>query len=310
MSRQYRQSSGSNDIADKKKFLGKFRREIKKIAYTGLAGLTLALGASGCADLAKYRNYAREQGSREVVENVEQAGNHLVGVGKGLVNVATGAYGTDNYKRLRENDGKNPLYQAKEAGKSLGKTFEDVGLTLYSLGDVVAFGLLPNPNDDYSNTPTLGRPFRYLGRGVCNLGESVENIANIPTLGLADNFTGTAYGTLKEGVEAVKNTGQVLTNAVIREPVRFVSRDTPEKTLDWICLVPFEYLSNVVELEGFNNMRDFEDVRKEKGDIFSFLEFLGSGWLTHEALDNNKGHHGGVGGGPGSTPPDPQGPFF
>jgi len=280
---------------------------------SGIASGFLTLG-SGCApltrDLDTYRTHAVEQSSRESLENLDLALKRLNASAEGLFNVISIGYGTDRFEKLRKNDFKY-TEQCKNFGKKWVETGKNACLFLYSLPDVLDdlmdLHLLPDAETSYGEIETPMRPFVYLGKTICDSVECGVEAANVPTFGLADNVAGAAYTTLEEAIEALKLSGQGGTNIIIRTPTRaLLGPETAERAIDWVALVPLEYVSNVLQAQGFSNMMEYRKAIEEKGYTFTLLEFGGDAYLLYELL--NEDHDTGIEGGeqgPGPTPPDP-----
>ena len=258
-----------------------------------LAGAALLLNA-GCAfmssagkDLERYRGHAVEQGSRDPEENLERFVVHLKGMLAGIHDVVKAGYAGDNVE-ARENDFKHPSVHASEAGKSLKRTGKYFLSIFYSLIDLLAFNALPDPDPEYEKVDPWLRPPMYLGKTVRGSIDSGVGIMNIPMRGLADNIKDAAYDTVEEAAEALKSIGQAAANAAIRKPVRFLVKnpdsDKADKVVDWFALVPFEYLSNLMEGEGFTNLEDYRESVQQKGYTFITLELGGNTFLLIRSL--------------------------
>jgi hypothetical protein len=120
---------------------------------------------------------------------------------------------------------------------------------------------------------------------------------------------------IEDLIEILKHTGQAVTN-LARVPVRLIAGDN-EKTdeaLDWVLLVPLEFASNIFEMKGIVNMKDYETAFADKGVIGSILEFAGSTFIVYrvvdEIVDEIKGDSRNSSSGESSTtePPAPETP--
>jgi len=250
--------------------------------------------SAGCAsmssagkDLEIYRAYAADQGSRNPEENLDRFVLHLKGMLAGVHDVVKVGYAGDNVE-ARENDFKKTSYYASEAGKSLKTTGEHFLSIFYSLIDLLAFDALPDPDPKYGEVDPWLRPPMYLGKTVRSSIDSGVGIMNIPMRGLADNIKDAAFDTVEEAAEALKSIGQAAANAAIRKPVHFLIRnpdsDKTDKVMDWFTLVPFEFVSNLMEGEGFTNLEDYRESARQKGHTFITLELGGNTFLLIRSL--------------------------
>ena len=310
---------------------------VREALVTGTALTCLAFG-SGCGamntvrkDVGQYGDYARQQSSRDYRENFGQAGEELGGAGENLVNVfSAGQAFPHESGALRENDGrgfgKGFVHFMSRALGNLGEGGKDLIFGVYSIPDTIddASGLkiMPPLSDNYRKTASGMRSMRYASGLVLNpLEAAFKDVPNAFSDGHADNVTGSAFNAFKKGVETGKYGIQGTGNLAIREPIRLFPGETPEgieKALDWPLLVSSENVSNVLQLEGLGNMKDYQSYREaisEKGHFGTGLEFGESALIAY--LLSRRGDSGGDGSavkksesGPGKTPSDPGNIFF
>ena len=242
-------------------------------------------------DVDKYRAYAVNQGSRDSLQSLQKSGDSLKDAGNSLVGAMTFSYGNSEFKALREDDLsiKKP---ARGFGKSLVSFFRRLG------------GPISDKNAYKGLNPLTGTA-TYLGRlvgGAIGIG---KNAANMATLGMGNNIIEPALNGGKNLLESGKHLGQSGLN-ITRLPTKSLSgntRNTSDNILDWIGLVPLEYVSNVAEGEGFSNAENMQQAVKDKGNAGVILESVGSGALLgygiDNALDNPVSNGGGRIDGPG-----------
>lgn len=264
-----------------KKLKEDFRKQLEKALYPAGKPWDMA------KDLNSYRKHAVEQGSRNSAKNLEKSLNHLGLTIDDLANILTLAYHSDRAKQFTENDGKPLSFYLDEVGKTGGLTIVAVTDGVYSIADLVVLDLLPNiEKPAYQDNHPLVRPFVFTGSAMGYSWKTVENVGNVPTLGLFDNLTGSAGMCIEDIVESLKHTVEAGTN-LTRGPIYLVFGKSKNlnKTLDWILLVPFEYVSNVIEMKGIQNMMDYKKSFKNKGVIASIAELGGSGYLVIRSVD-------------------------
>lgn len=286
--------------------------------FMGLAGKVLGLGAlgvaaTGCAvgqDLDKYRLYSVDQGSRGSLTSLEKG---LEDAGMALesgYNFFTIGYGTDMAQPFRENDGKDIGWQTNEFLKQGGRMLGTIGEGLYSILDLVALDSLKDAESAiYQETGAIERPFIYGGRAVGEVFKTAEKLGNVATLGHFDNLTGTAGQAIYHTLESIKHGVQAATNSV-RGPVYLLTgpNEGLEQVGDWALLVPFEYISNVMQAEGFTNTLQYQRALVEKGMTGTFLEIGGTYFGVIKAIENNRRSDSkkrSNGGTDGPTPPEP-----
>ena len=73
------------------------------------------------------------------------------------------------------------------------------------------------------------------------------------TWGYFDNVTGCVGIVIEDILELLKHVGQAATN-VVRLPLRALARkkEGAERAMDWVLLVPLEFVSNSVEMKGIS----------------------------------------------------------
>ncbi len=265
-------------------------------------------------DLDRYRAYAVSEGSRSSGESLRKA---LKRVGLTLedgANIFTLGYASDRGERFRANDGKGFFQEPGNVPRQAGRTIVTFGDGLYSLVDLLLFDMLANKNKDaYQDNNPLVRPLVYTGKTVGGLWRTTEELGNALTWGYFDNLTGSAGMCFEDIIEVLKHTGQAVTN-VARVPVHLLGGKDggADRALDWVLLVPLELASNIVEMQGFSNMDDYQTAFAEKGVIGSILEFGGSTYVVYRAVDElvdelddkNKNGNGNT----GSSQPAPETP--
>ena len=238
-------------------------------------------------DLEKYRAYSVKEGSRYPEENLQKFFLHAGLFLEDGMNIFTLGYGSDRGIPFRANDGNDPLWQA-------GTVLEQAGLALvnftdgvYSIIDLMAFdGLADIQKDVYKDNNPIVRPFIFTGRTIGHSWKTAENIGNTLTWGYFDNVSGSAAMCVGDIIECVKHGGQAVTN-LPRELLYLtgdVNEDT-DKMLDWLLVVPWEFASNVIEMQGIANTHDYKTAFKEKGVVGSLLEMAGSSAVIYKSID-------------------------
>ena len=138
----------------------------------------------------------------------------------------------------------------------------------------------------YQDNHPLVRPFVFTGRSIGSAWQTVESVGNVPTFGYFDNVTGSVCMLYIDAVETVKHGCEAVTN-LPRGFIRLGGRnENLDRIQDWIFLVPLEYLSNVIEMEGISNAQDYKNAFKAKGVIGSILEIGGSSYIVYRAVDD------------------------
>lgn len=237
-------------------------------------------------DLEKYRAHAVKEGSRYPAVNFKKAGFHAGLAIEDIVNVFTLA-SSDRGKPLRENDGKPVSFHLEKLGQAGGGTIANILNAFYASADLITLDALSDlENKAYQDNHALVRPFVYTGRSIGAAWKTVESAGNVPTFGYFDNVTGSAGMFFENTVETAKHGCETVTNL----PRGFIylivgKNESLDKIQDWVCIVPLEYLSNVIEMKGIANMQDYKNAFKEKGVIGSVLEAGGSTFITCRTVD-------------------------
>jgi hypothetical protein len=227
------------------------------------------------------------QGSRESGESLgkalEQAGLAL----EDGVNIFLLGYGSERGKPFRGNDGKGLLDEPGKAPAQAGATIISLGDGIYSLADLITLDALPDHEKNiYSDNHPLVRPFVFTGQAIHGAWKTTEEVGNAVTWGYFDNVTGTIGMVLADIIELLKHTGEAVTN-LARLPVRLIAGEDEgaEEAMDWVLLVPLEFVSNSVAMQGIANMQDYENAFADKGVIGSTLELAGSTFVIYWAVD-------------------------
>jgi len=237
-------------------------------------------------DLEKYRVYSVREGSRTFIGSIRKAGFHAGLAIEDIVNVFTLA-STERAEHLRENDGKPISFYLEKVGQAGAETLDNILITLYSSADLITLDLLPDfENEAYQDNHPLVRPFVFTGRSIGSAWQTVESVGNVPTFGYFDNVTGSICMLYIDAIETVKHGCEAVTN-LPRGFIRLGGRnENLDRIQDWIFLVPLEYLSNVIEMEGISNAQDYKNAFKAKGVIGSILEIGGSSYIVYRAVDD------------------------
>jgi hypothetical protein len=116
--------------------------------------------------------------------------------------------------------------------------------------------------------------------------KTTEEVGNAVTWGYFDNVTGCVGLIIEDVIELLKHAGQAATN-LARAPVQLIAgkKEGTERAMDWVLLVPLEFVSNALEMKGIANMEDYKTAFAEKGVIGSILEFGGSSYIVYQAVD-------------------------
>ncbi len=238
-------------------------------------------------DLDKYRAYSVKEGSRYPEENLQKFFIHAGLFLEDGMNVFTLGYGSDRGIPFRANDGNDPLWQAGTVAEQASLALANFTDGVYSIIDLAAFDLLDDIQKDvYKDNNPIVRPFIFTGRTVGSSWKTTEKIGNTLTWGYFDNVSGSAAMCLGDVVECLKHGGQAVTN-LPRELIYLtagVDEDT-DKMLDWLLVVPWEFASNVIEMQGIANMYDYKVAFKEKGVVGSILELAGSSAVIYKSID-------------------------
>lgn len=251
-------------------------------------------------DLDKYRGHAVKEGSRDSGESLKKALERAgMTVGDG-VNVFILGYGSDKAKAFRANDGKGLLDNPGKVPQQAGTAVASFADGVYSLADLITLDALPDPiKDVYKDNNPLVRPLIFTGRTIGGVWKTTEEIGNSVTWGYFDNVTGCVGIVVEDILELFKHVGQAATN-LARVPVQLIAggkKENAERVMDWVLLVPLEFLSNSAEMKGIANMDGYKTAFEDKGVIGSVLEFGGSTFLAYRAVDEmvdklkDKHHH-------------------
>ncbi|HSV99033.1 MAG TPA: hypothetical protein VLI39_02605 [Sedimentisphaerales bacterium] len=240
------------------------------------------------SDLDKYRAHAVKEGSRNSGESLKKALERAgMTIGDG-VNVFILGYGSEKAKSLRANDGKGLLDEPGRVPRRAGQTIASFTDGVYSLADLITLDALPDPiKDVYKDNNPLVRPLIFTGRTIGGVWKTTEEIGNAVTWGYFDNVTGCVGIVVEDILELFKHMGQAATN-LARVPVHLLAggkKEGAERAMDWVLLVPLEFVSNSVEMKGIANMEEYKKAFEDKGVIGSVLEFGGSTFLAYRAVD-------------------------
>lgn len=239
------------------------------------------------ADLDKYRAHAAKEGARDSGESLAKAGERAGLALEDGLNVFTLGYASERGEPFRGNDGRGLLDDPGAVPIQAGQTLVHMGSGLYSLADLITLDALEDIDADvYWDNDPLVRPFVFTGRTIGGAWKTTEEVGNALTWGYFDNVTGAAGMCMEDIFEFLKHAAEAATN-LVRGPVYLIAgrSEKTDEMLDWICLVPPEFASNVVAMKGVANMEDYEAAFADKGVIGSILELGGSTWLTYEAVD-------------------------
>jgi hypothetical protein len=252
------------------------------------------------SDLDKYRAHAVKEGSRDSGESLKKALQQAgMTIGDG-VNVFILGYGSEKAKAFRTNDGKGLLDEPGKVPQQAGKAVVSLADGVYSLADLITLDALPDPiKDVYKDNNPLVRPLIFTGRTIGGVWKTTEEVGNAVTWGYFDNVTGCVGIVVEDILELFKHVGQAATN-VVRAPIQLLAggkKEGAERAMDWVLLVPLEFVSNSVEMKGIANMEGYKTAFEDKGVIGSVLEFGGSTFLVYRAADEmvdelkEKKHH-------------------
>ena len=266
------------------------------------------------ADLDKYRAHAVKEGSRDSGESLKKAFERAGLTLEDGVNVFVLGYASERGKAFRGNDGKGLLDEPGKVPQQAGATIASLGDGLYSIADLVTLNSLPDVEKDvYTDNNPIVRPLVFTGRTIGGAWKTTEEIGNAVTWGYFDNVTGCVGLVIEDVIELLKHAGQAATN-LVRLPVQLVAgkKEGTERVMDWVLLVPLEFVSNTVEMKGIANMDDYKTAFAEKGVIGSILELGGSSYIVYRAvdelideLDDNHRHRKSSGDSTPDTPADP-----
>lgn len=250
-------------------------------------------------DLDKYRAHAVREGSRDSGQNIKKAFERAGLTLEDGANVFLLGYASDRGQPFRANDGKGLLDEPGKVPQRAGDAVGNAGLGLYSVADLILLNGLRDPmTAAYGDNHPVVRPLVFTGRMVGGVWKTTEEVGNAVTWGYFDNFTGTIGLCIEDILELLKNAGEAVTN-IARAPVQLVAgkNEGTERAMDWVLLVPLEFISNATEMKGFANMQDYQAAFEDKGVIGSVVELGGSSFLVYrgakELADrlDNKHHH-------------------
>ncbi len=252
------------------------------------------------SDLDKYRAHAVKEGTRDSGESLRKALEKAgLAVGDG-VNLFILGYGSDRAKAFRANDGKGLLDEPGNVPLRAGTTAISFTDGVYSLADLITLDALPDPlKEVYKDNNPLVRPLIFTGRTIGGVWKTTEEVGNAVTWGYFDNVTGCVGLVIEDIMELLKHVGQAATN-LVRAPVELVAgkKEGTERVMDWVLLVPLEFLTNSAQMKGIANMDDYKTAFQDKGVIGSVLELGGSTFLAYrmvdelvDELEKDHGHH-------------------
>ena len=234
-------------------------------------------------DLDKYRAHAVREGSRDSGQNIKKAFERAGLTLEDGVNVFLLGYASDRGQPFRGNDGKGLLDEPGKVPQRAGDTVGNAGLGLYSVADLILLNGLRDPTmAAYEDNHPVVRPLVFTGRMVGGVWKTTEEVGNAVTWGYFDNFTGTIGLCIEDILELLKNAGEAVTN-IARAPVQLVAgkNEGTERAMDWVLLVPLEFISNATEMKGIANMEDYKAAFEDKGVIGSVVELGGSSFLVY-----------------------------
>jgi hypothetical protein len=251
------------------------------------------------ADLDKYRAHAVKEGSRGSGQNIKKAFERAGLTLEDGVNVFVLGYASPRGEAFRGNDGKGLLDEPGKVPQQAGATIGSAGLGLYSIADLILLNSLPDPNTAaYQDNHPVVRPLLFTGRMVGGVWKTTEEVGNAVTWGYFDNITGCIGMCIEDILELLKHAGEAVTN-IVRAPVHAVAgkNEGADRAMDWVLLVPLEFVTNATEMKGIANMEDYKAAFEDKGVIGSVIELGGSSFLVYrgakELADrlDDKNHH-------------------
>lgn len=238
-------------------------------------------------DLDKYRAHAVRAGSRDSGESLGRALQRAGMALEGSVNVFVLGYASERTEALRANDGKGFFDEPGRVPEQAGETIASFTDGVYSLANLILLDALPDlPKDVYTDNHPIVRPLVFTGRTIGGVWKTAEEIGNALTWGYFDNVTGTIGLVIGDVLEAVKHVSQAATN-LVRAPVQLLAgkNEPTERAMDWVLLVPIEFVSNSLQMQGIANMDDYRTAFEDKGVVGSILEFGGSTFLLYRTVD-------------------------
>lgn len=235
------------------------------------------------ADLDRYRAHAVKEGSRGSGQNIKKAFERAGLTLEDGVNVFVLGYASRRGEPFRGNDGKGLLDEPGKVPQQAGATIGSAGLGLYSVADLILLNGLPDPNAaPYRDNHPVVRPLLFTGRMVGGVWKTAEEVGNAVTWGYFDNITGCIGMCIEDILELLKHTGEAVTN-LVRAPVHAVARENEgvDRAMDWVLLVPLEFVTNATQMKGIANMEDYKAAFADKGVIGSVIELGGSSFLVY-----------------------------
>lgn len=234
-------------------------------------------------DLDKYRAHAVREGSRGSGQNIKKAFERAGLTLEDGVNVFVLGYASPRGEPFRKNDGKGLLDEPGKVPERAGATVGSAGLGLYSVADLILLNSLPDPNATaYRGNHPVVRPLLFTGRMIGGVWKTTEEAGNAITWGYFDNVTGCIGMCIEDILELLKNAGEAVTN-LARAPIQLIAgkNEGAERAMDWVLLVPLEFVSNAAEMKGIANMEDYKAAFEDKGVIGSVVELGGSSFLVY-----------------------------
>ena len=234
-------------------------------------------------DLDKYRAHAVREGSRDSGQNIKKAFERAGLTLEDGVNVFLLGYASDRGQPFRANDGKGLLDEPGKVPQRAGDAIGNAGLGLYSVADLILLNSLRDPNmAAYGDNHPAVRPLLFTGRMVGGVWKTTEEVGNAVTWGYFDNITGTIGMCIEDILELLKNAGEAVTN-IARAPVQLIAgkNEGADRAMDWVLLVPLEFVSNATQMKGIANMEDYKAAFEDKGVIGSVVELGGSSFLVY-----------------------------
>jgi hypothetical protein len=239
------------------------------------------------ADLDKYRQHAVREGSRDSRESLKKAFARAGLTLEDGVNVFFLGYGSDRGAAFRQNDGKGFFDEPGKVPQQVGVTAGSLGDGVYSVADLILLNSLPDSDKAaYRDNHPAVRPFIFTGQTIGGVWKTAEEAGNAITWGYFDNITGCIGLVIEDILQLFKHAGEAATN-LVRAPVHLIAgqKEETDRDMDWVLLVPLEFLSNAVSMKGVSNMQDYEKAFEDKGVIGSLIEFGGSSFLVYRAVD-------------------------
>ncbi|MBN1506834.1 MAG: hypothetical protein JW955_08310 [Sedimentisphaerales bacterium] len=248
-------------------------------------------------DLDKYRAHAVKEGARGSDQNIKKAFERAGLTLEDGVNVFVLGYASPRGEPFRKNDGKGLLDEPGKVPEQAGETIASAGLGLYSVADLILLNSLGDPDAAvYRDNHPVVRPLVFTGRLISGVWKTTQEAGNALTWGYFDNITGCIGMCIEDIIELLKHAGEAVTN-LVRAPVRLAAGENEEleRAMDWVLLVPLEFVTNATEMKGIANMEDYKAAFEDKGVIGSIVELGGSTFLvyrgTKELIDRFEHKH-------------------